>query len=41
MSGMYMPISDLVMRFPNSTRASIIVVSAVPVTRPRYVKKKN
>lgn len=28
MSGMYMPISDLVMRFPNGTRASIIVVSA-------------
>lgn len=27
MSGMFMPISDLVMQFPNSTRASLIVVS--------------
>lgn len=39
MSGMYMPISDLVMRFPNSTRASIIVVSAVSCTRPRFAGK--
>lgn len=39
MSGMYMPISDLVMRFPNSTRASIIVVSAVSFSRPHYMNK--
>lgn len=36
MSGMYMPISDLVMQFPNSTRASIIVVSALSSITPCY-----
>jgi hypothetical protein len=39
MSGMYMPISDLVMRFPNSTRASIIVVSAVSCTVSYHVSR--
>ena len=39
MSGMYMPIADLVMRFPNSTRASIIVVSALPCTSSQIVNK--
>lgn len=29
MSGMFLPISDLIMRFPNSTRASLIVVSTL------------
>jgi hypothetical protein len=39
MSGMFLPISDLVMRFPNSTRASIIVVSDSSCVGPSLVNE--